>query len=168
MIKFNKQIWFNFMKSVLHSRSDSLSHSLSPSTHLVRLQSGLTLRVSRLTSSFLIACWDLCSGQGPVKIVWIGRWGKSCDFSASLPLRCVHAGGRRSGTHPRWINGGRWLDRTMVTRSSSGGCTERALSNYLIWARLQTERKLAAPRQTLAFMFYVHSTLEKCCALSPT
>lgn len=144
-----------------------LTLSLSPSTHLVQFQSGLTRRVSHLTSSFLIACWDLCRGQGPVKIVWIGRWGKSCDFSASLPLRCVHAGGRRSGTHPHWINGGRWLDRTMVT-CSSGGCTERAFSNYLIWARLQTERKLAAPRQTLAFMFYVHSTLEKCCALSHT
>lgn len=159
MILWNK--WTRH-ENVLHSRGDSLSRSLSPFTHPVQLQSGLTRRVSHLTSSFLIACWDLCRGQGPVKIVWIGRWGKSCDFSAPLPLRCVYAGGSRRGTHPRWINGGRWLDRAMVT------CISGALSNYLIWARLRRERKLADPRLILAFMFYVHSTLEKCCAHSPT
>ncbi len=102
-------------KSTSYQKCHSVSRSISPST----LQPGLTRRVPRLTSAFLIACWDLWEGQGPVKTVWMGRWGKPCDFSASLPLRCVQT----SGTHPRRINGGRWLDRTMVT-CSSGGCTE--------------------------------------------
>jgi len=123
MIMMMKKIWF-------HEINDSLSRSLSPFTHSVQLQSGLTRQVSQFSNCLLGFM------QGPVKIVWIGRWGISCDFSAPLPRRCVcmYAGGSRRGTLPRWINGGRWLDRAMVTYISG------ALSNYLTWARLRRER----------------------------
>ncbi len=158
-------------KSTSYQKCHSVSRSISPST----LQPGLTRRVPRLTSAFLIACWDLWEGQGPVKTVWMGRWGKPCDFSASLPLRCVQT----SGTHPRRINGGRWLDRTMVT-CSSGGCTEPLsliTSFELVCRPRDRERErgsslLYARYLRLCFMFTqllrnaVHSNLHKLPSLS--
>ncbi len=152
-------------KSTSYQKCHSLSLSISPST----LQPGLTRRVPRLTSAFLIACWDLWEGQGPVKTVWMGRWGKPCDFSASLPLRCVWDS---PPTDKRW----------QVIGQNHGDMQQRrlhwaALSNYLIWARLQTERErgsslLYARYLRLCFMFTqllrnaVHSNLHKLPSLS--
>jgi len=149
MIMMMKKIWF-------HEINDSLSRSLSPFTHSVQLQSGLTRQVSQFSNCLLGFM------QGPVKIVWIGRWGISCDFSAPLPRRCVcmYAGGSRCGTLPRWINGGRWLDRAMVTYISG------ALSNYLTWARLRREREEArcSPADTCVYVVCSLNSWEMLCA----
>ncbi len=155
-------------KSTSYQKCHSVSLSISPST----LQPGWPVESPRLTSAFLIACWDLWEGQGPVKTVWMGRWGKPCDFSASLPLLCADE--RDSPpTDKRW----------QVIGQNHGDMQQRrlhwaALSNYLIWARLQTRERergsslLYARYLRLCFMFTqllrnaVHSNLHKLPSLS--